>query len=274
MSIVAECRECGSTQKFADADEGAVARCRQCGANLPVARKSSRFEPSAKPAKKKKKRREPKPNARLTDDDRRGIVRAGERGARFMLTALLLNFAAFILYWLPLFTLMRASAQTIGLPSFTLPALGLSSSACLMAAMLVWRRAAAVSDLKTVVHVGMALGPALFAVDLVSAFGVKAELLTWLATYGRMVYFTLLVVVLERICVLADRADLIDLTHRVLSCGVGVIGCAVLQQCIVWMGLALLMPVVAMLSVAMVILWAVWCVEYFRLLTFAVRLRQ
>jgi len=275
MPIVAECRECGAQLRFADADDGAMARCKQCGANVPIRRAVSQFEPAPKPKKKKKKRRaELKPTARPTDADRQAAIRAGESGARIMLLALLANLAAFAILALAVLSLFSVSHGPFHPNRLLIPGLGLFSSACLMAAMFRWRATAEAAGGGQIVQIGVVLGTLLFAVEVGRMAGVKVGFLDWLATYGRMVYFTLLVVYLERICVMADRSDLLDLTHRVLSCGVGVIGIALFQQFIVLLHLFFLVPLMAMLNAGLVILWTVWCVEYFRLLLYAVSLRR
>jgi hypothetical protein len=271
MSLAVECHECGSKQRFADADEGSMARCQRCGATLGVSRKSAKFVPAKTPAKKKK--RKPNPAARLVDMDKHAVIRAGESGARMLLAALIANFAAFFLLAVAYLSLVAPIGGSLPIPSWVTPALGLFSNACIMAAMFRWWKSAVAIERGTVVKVGVVLGPILFAVELARVCGVRIEIVDWLSTYGRMVYFTLLVAYLERVCVLADRSDLLDLTHRVLSCGVGVIGIAITQQLIVIIGLFFLAPIMAMLSVAMTILWIVWCFEYFRLLLYAVKLR-
>ena len=158
-------------------------------------------------------------------------------------------------------------------PSFVPPLLGLFANACLIAAMFRWRKTAAAIERGQVVQAGMILGPILFAVELARVFGVDIELVSWLATYGLLVYFTLLVAYLERVFVLAGRSDLQDLTHRVLSCGVGVISIALLQQAVVFTGLFVFIPLFVILNIVMSILWVIWCFEYFRLLLSAVELK-
>jgi hypothetical protein len=143
-----------------------------------------------------------------------------------------------------------------------------------MATMFRWRRTAASLERGQIVQIGLILGPALFLIELGRLFGVHHAILDWLATYGRLVYFTLLVVYIERVCVLADRSDLLDLSHRVLSCGVGVILIAMIQEFVGALRIFMLGPITAMGNAASVILLAVWCVEYFRLLWFAVSLRR
>src|SRR5687767_10643050 len=94
MSLAVECQECGSKQRFANADEGSMARCQRCGATLGVSKKSAKFVPEKAPAKKKRKAK-PNPAARLVDMDKQAVIRAGESGARMLLAALVANFAAF-----------------------------------------------------------------------------------------------------------------------------------------------------------------------------------
>jgi len=273
MSLAVECHECGSKQRFADVDEGSMARCQRCGATLGVSKKSAKFVPEKSPAKKKKRKAKPNPAARLVDMDKKAVIRAGESGARLLLAALVANFAAFFVLAVAYLSLVTPIGGPLPIPSWVTPALGLFSNACIMAAMFRWRKSAVAIDRGTVVQVGLILGPILFAVELARVCGVRIELVDWLSTYGRMVYFTLLVAYLERICVLANRSDLLDLTHRVLSCGVGVIGIAITQQLIVLIGLFFLLPFMALLSVALMIMWIVWCFEYFRLLMYTVKLR-
>jgi hypothetical protein len=269
MALVVECGDCGTKLRFADSDEGQVARCRECGASVGVSNKSAGFIPT----KKRKKKRKPEPNAaaRLTELDRKEAIRAGQVGARILLAALLANLAAFVLLVVSYFTISEAN-PTGRVPSFVSPLLGLFSNACLISAMFRWRKTAAAIERGQVVQVGMILCPILFAVELARVLGVEIELVSWLATYGLLVYFTLLVVYLERVFVLAGRNDLQDLTHRVLSCGVGVIVIAILQQLIVFTGLFVFIPLFAILNVVMIVLWVVWCFEYFRLLLFAFEL--
>jgi DNA-directed RNA polymerase subunit RPC12/RpoP len=274
--LIVACHECGAELKFADADEGAEARCRHCRATIVVKRKATSFQ-AAKPAKKKKTRKPVlDPAARLTDGDKQEAIRAGESGARLMLAALLANFLAFAILALIAinFILPIDVSRIVGSPRVALSVLGLFSNACLLAAMFRWRKSAAAVERGQVVQIGMVLGSVLFAVELARTCGLRLELVDWLATYGRMVYFTLLVVYVERICVLASRTDLLDLTHRVLSCGVGVIGIAMIQQFVVFTGFFLFLPFMPMLSAVMVITWIVWSVEYFRLLMYASSMRE
>ena len=273
MALTAECHDCGAKHKFADADEGQSAVCKDCGASISIARKPAGFVATKTKSKKPKRKPTLDPAARLTEDDKKAAVRAGESGAKILLAALLANVLALVIINVNHYT--RGALRPEGLvPQFVPPMLGLFSNALAMAAIFRWRKHAVAIERGTVVQIGMILGPILFAVDLARIFGLRFELVDWLSTYGRMVYITLLVVYLERVCVLGNRPDLLDLSHRVLSCGVGVIGIALIQQFIVFTGIFIFAPLMAMLSVAMMITWLVWSFEYFRLLMYAVDLRN
>lgn len=273
MALFAECYDCGAKQKVADSGEGSMTRCLECGALIGVDKKSAAFVATKKRTKKKRKAA-PDATARLTDNDRKDAIRAGQSGVRLMLVALFVNLATYLLLAFAFLNSLSVGHTPVVLPYFIAPVLGLVSSALLTATMFRWRPTAAAIERGQVVQVGLILGPILFGIELLRVCGVEFGILSWLATYGQLVYFTLLVVYIERVCVLADRSDLQDLNHRVLSCGVGVIGIALLQQFVALIGVFILAPLMAILSVVMIILRAVWCVEYFRLLMLASALKR
>jgi DNA-directed RNA polymerase subunit RPC12/RpoP/uncharacterized membrane protein len=272
MSIVSQCSECGAQSKFADADEGVSARCRGCGATIFVGRKATNFVAAPKPKKKKKRTAQPQPGGRVTDADRQEAVRTGRTGARIMFAALIANLLAFGLMVVAYYTARLDEPDGV-VPNWIVPLLGLGSNAALLAAILQWRRSATAIERGAVVQVGVVLGLLLFVMELARIGGYENGFLDWIASYGRLVFFTLLVVYLERVCVLANRPDLQELANKVLSCGVGVIAIALIQQTLTLGGVFFLLgPLMIVLSIAAVILWIVWCFEYFRLLMFATSL--
>jgi hypothetical protein len=267
MPFVAICPECGHKQKFADADEGQMARCAECSATLAITRKSTKFVQSKKKKKEKKLRTESEPPVRLSDVERKEIIRVGKHGIKFMQLALLVNLIGFVFLMVSPYTANQENPEGT-IPWWIVPLTGLVSTVFLILATLQWRTTAHRIERGQVVQVGTILGPILLLLQLLQIVGWGNRFVVQLGFFGTVVYLTLLVVFIERIITLSGRTELQELANRTLSWSVGVLIMSLVQQYIAWFGIwVLAVPMMAAGSL-MTMCYVMWCIDYFRLLLY------